>query len=35
MFGNRGLAVRAGGRRQRWRVSKGDDLEGAHGLSGV
>ena len=31
----KGMAVLAGGRRWRCRVGKGDDLEGAHGLSGV
>ena len=33
MFRDRWLAVLAGGRRRRWRVREGDDLEGAHGLS--
>ena len=35
MFQDRRLAVLAGGRRGRWRVGEGDDLEGAYGLSGV
>ena len=35
MFRDRRLVFLAGGRRGRWRVGEGDDLEGAHGLSGV